>query len=374
MKPDLLKPLESRLALTLEWAHTIEQTFVEACRGMTLINPDKSEMFMGIRRQVELLTILLKQVRACQAGSFAHASNAIISEQQLFGALCNAYSFYPANQQILGLLRYIWIFQNRESFLRLANDANRGIIYVHLSCQMRLNRATDSVESFGHPRSDECHLIVVGNPDKQAPGFSFHYQDGILRLPVSDWYESLYQKSLYSIAFLATLLDFERLFKLDDDVFMLDRKSLDKGIKKIRARGSNYAGSIATNTILHCDFKGWHVNKCHDKAFESQGLSHCSSGEFAEGGLGYQLSHRSARVITDAFISNPMLYGKPCHVLPEDSLIGTILSSANIYCDRISTNAFGLQIKSQKTNLSEEGSSQYEICKRVHRILAQPNY
>lgn len=361
-----LDPIAARLSLTLDWARAVQQAYGEACRGLRQLNPQGSEMFMGINRQVALLTDLQADLQAPPGDPAAG-----LSGEELFGRLCDAYSFYPGNHQIVALLRYIWSLANAESALRLAGEANKPILFVHISCQTRVHKAAASVASFGPPAADEAHLIVVGRPTQPTPGLAFDYRDGVLTIPVSDWYESHYQKTLYTFALLATLLDFERLFKLDDDVSMLSREALAGAIAQLRRSDCHYAGTMATCSARNSDYKGWHINKCHDKAFERRGIAHFSSGSFAMGGLGYHLSQRAARVIRDCFLANPMLYGQPRFALLEDAMIGLMLNSEAIHCQHRPSAALGLQIEHEKRQADAPVANEFELLnQRISQLLA----
>jgi hypothetical protein len=366
MSPLPLEPIAARLSLTLDWARSVQQAYGEACRGLRKLNPQGSEMFMGINRQVQLLGDLQTQLH----GAVSDNSRAP-SDEELFASLCDAYSFYPGNQQIVALLRYIWALTNAESFLHLARQCSKPLLFVHISCQKRVHKAAASVASFGPSAAGEAHLIVVGKASQRTPGLTFDYRDGVLTIPVSDWYESHYQKTLYTYALLTTLLDFERLFKLDDDVSMLSREALDKGIAELRLRNCHYAGSMATCSARFSDYKGWHVNKCHDKAFERRGISTFTSGSFAMGGLGYHLSYRAARVIRDCFLANPMFYGEPRYALMEDAMVGLMLKSENIYCRNRGSAHLGLQIEHETHRTGEPQRNEFELLYgRIGRLLA----
>lgn len=179
-----LEALEARLSLTLDWALAVQQAYGEASRGLQQLNPDRSELFMGINRQLGLLGDLRAQLREA-----SRDSTLTPSDEDIFACLCDAYSFYPANHQTVALLRYLWTLQNADSYLRLANEASKSILFVHISCQKRVHKAAASVASFGSPAADEAHLIVLGSPSQPAPGLAFGYRDGVLTIPVSDWYE-----------------------------------------------------------------------------------------------------------------------------------------------------------------------------------------
>jgi hypothetical protein len=373
MTPLQLEPIAARLSLTLDWARSVQQAYGEACRDLRQLNPQGSEMFMGINRQVQLLTDLHAQLCGIVRGTSRATteSSRAPSGEELFASLCDAYSFYPGNQQIVALLRYIWTLANAESFLELAREASKPLLFVHISCQKRVHKAAASVASFGPPAADEAHLIVVGRPSQPTPGLIFDYRDGVLTIPVSDWYESHYQKTLYTYGLLTTLLDFERLFKLDDDVSMLSRKALDGAIAELRLRNCHYAGSMATCSARFSDYKGWHVNKCHDKAFERRGISIFSSGSFAMGGLGYHLSYRAARVIRDCFLANPMFYGEPRYALMEDAMVGLMLNSENIHCQNRGSAHLGFRIEDETCRTGETLRNEFELLYgRIGRMLA----
>lgn len=357
-----LEPLQLRLKLTLDWARAIEKAYVDVSRGM-LLNLERSEVFTGINQQVKLLAHLLNQFRG---------RDMKISEEMLFQSLCDAYSFYPRNEQITGLLRYIWMLHNKDAYIQLYNDANRSNLFVHISCQKRIPKAAASVESFGSPLSDEAHIIVVGSATYQQPGLSFDYSNGVLTIPVTDWYEGLYQKTFYTFTLLSSLLNYERLFKLDDDVLMLNRNTLSKAIEKLKATSCGYAGSTTMNSSGHSLFNGWHINKCHNKAFEKRGISHFATTSYAMGGLGYQLSHRSTRLIRTRFLANPLLYGKPQHVLPEDELLGLMLGSENILCKEMPTAQLGLRVESGVPKENKTTDEFTIIRERFEKLIAQP--
>ena len=366
MNPLPLDPIAARLSLTLDWARSVQQAYGEACRDLRQFNPQGSEMFMGINRQVQLLGDLQTQLHEAVSDN-----SRAPSDEELFASLCDAYSFYPGNQQIVALLRYIWALTNAESFLHLARQCSKPLLFVHISCQKRVHKAAASVDSFGPSADGEAHLIVVGQASQRTPGLTFDYRDGVLTIPVSDWYESLCQKTLYTYALLTTLLDFERLFKLDDDVSMLSRETLDRGIAELRLRNCHYAGSMATRSgRFSDDYNGWHVNKCHDKAFERHGVSTFSSG-YAMGGLGYHLSYRAARVIRDCFLANPMFYGEPRYALMEDAMVGLMLKSENIYCRNRGSAHLGLQIEHETRRTGEPQRNEFELLYgRIGRMIA----
>jgi hypothetical protein len=361
MTPLPLEPIAARLSLTFDWARSVQQAYGEACRGLQQLNPQSSEVFMGINRQVQLLSDLEAQLH----GAVIDHSRAP-SGEELFASLCDAYSFYPGNQQIVALLRYIWTLANAESYLHLAREASKPLLFVHISCEKRVHKAAASVASFGPPANNEAHLIVVGRPSQPTPGLIFDYRDGVLTIPVGDWYESHYQKTFYTYALLTTLLDFERIFKLDDDVSMISREALDEAISELQQRNCHYAGTLGSCSARFWEYNGWHVNKCHNKTFESRGISTLSTCRYAQGGLGYQLSYRAASVIRDCFLANPMFYGEPRYSLLEDAMIGLMLNSENIYFQERGSAQLGLQIENETPWWAE--AQHYEIEKLYSRI------
>lgn len=314
-----------QVRFALDWTMCVKRAWIRASNHLESLSPDHSEVFRGLFQQFSELERLEEDLRALTN----QGMDGRLWEEELFFRICNINSLYPFNPEVLALLRYVWRVCGGDNYTRLVEETQGCVLYLHISCEARLEKAHKSVWSFGAPTGREAHVIIIGEADRKQPGIGFTYNDGILKLAVGDVYEAHYQKTLYSYSLVATLLDNPYVLKLDDDVSLGDRSSHSKALDYVKVHKIDYLGYEAIASP-YSFYRGWHINKCSDNKFHRQGLSSMATTRFAMGGAGYLLSRKSVARVRDIFLSTPLLFSMPEIPLVEDLTVGMMLNDEDI--------------------------------------------
>lgn len=143
-------------------------------------------------------------------------------------------------------------------------------------------------------------------------------RDGVLRLPVGDMYEDLPEKVQAAVEFCVRNLNFERLVKVDDDVFVNFEKfyaALEK------TSGQNYVGRRTPTRAGIVPSSTWHFGKVSEESFDAD-VPHAveSPPDVWAGGGMYVLSREAAALLCGrgaALAARGHLY--------EDFMVGDIL-------------------------------------------------
>lgn len=360
LSEDLLDKIRRQVRFSLDWAKYVKRACFQASYGLDWVSPDHSEEFRGLFQQVSELERLEEDLRTLPD----QGEEGSLWEEQLFARICDIYSLYPSNPDVLALFRYLWRVCGGMDFARLVQETQGRVLYLHISCAARLEKARASVRSFGEPSTREAHVIVIGDPQRKQPGINFTYRDGVLHLSVGDVYEAHYQKTLYSYAFVGTLLQNPFIVKLDDDVSLQSRHRHDQTLEGARKLHVDYLGSLSSMSI-YSPRKGWHIHKCADRQFHRQGIC-VGTSRYALGGAGYLLSRKSTMRVRDTFLGTPLLYSRPSVPIVEDQIVGMILSHEDFHARHSWPDGMGLYTPTLDEALSRK--YQQELMQMGNRL------
>ena len=169
---------------------------------------------------------------------------------------------------------------------RFVDPAGRKMLIVILTCEKYEGRA-DGIRGTWLPMVPDTFevLFVYGRPGL-APA-----RDGDrLFLDCPESYEMLPRKVHALLAYAVAHLDFDYLFKTDDDTYL----DLERFIA-CDLQGADYVGQFRELPVPVPEiFKTWHYGKCTDKSFEVP-YERPPVCPWATGG-GYFLSRRAAEV------------------------------------------------------------------------------
>jgi hypothetical protein len=195
---------------------------------------------------------------------------------------------------------------------RSLGSARNHVICV-LSCRRYLARRNSirlTWKGTLERQSSRCRvLFIIGRPG-QAAGI----EGDCLYVDCEDNYESLPAKTLEAITFCATNLEFEYLFKTDDDVYVNPRNFAQR-----IPMGYDYFGhpSGTSSDIV----RDWHFGKTEGEAKFYEG-KYC--GPWASGG-GYWLSHRACEWLAK---NAPSGYARS--EVFEDKMVGDLVRGSDL--------------------------------------------
>lgn len=365
MRQDTAMLIHKELSYQIDWVQYISLHIDASTHGLSALTFERGEIKSGIKRQLEILSDLSS---ALLTQDPLKPSLSSVSEHQLFVECCRAFSFFPGNWYLLEFFRYLWSLFSSHSLLELINATKSKFTFLHISCAARLKQAFESVKSFGSPITNQRHLVVVGSDSADHLGFSFSFQNGLLRIPVGDAYELHYQKTLYLYSLLGVMSTTSYVVKLDDDLWLSSRPLLESALQSICNDKIDYAGSLlrpSANPV----YQGWHIGKCNDSAFEMHSLPPCMAPYMA-GGSGYVLSRKALGLVGTHFLSAASLYLPQSLPLMEDQLVGSILYAKSVHTQQLSPQAMGLSTgPMRKYGISELGEELLALQYHLENLL-----
>ncbi|MCJ2140558.1 hypothetical protein [Methylobacterium sp. E-066] len=186
-----------------------------------------------------------------------------------------------------------------------------------ISCKKYLDKAKRVARELELHYFNIKPIIVIGGLDSGFESFN----DGILKLPVSDDYEGLPYKMLEVFTLFDALGARCGVIKIDDDVTI--NKDLPPNLDEVRSafKFADYMGNVMG--YPHFD-RTWHFGKCNSSVSSIYGKAFVAP--YANGPL-YFLSKTALSKLTSHYLKYPgCLEGE----LYEDKAVGDILHSYGI--------------------------------------------
>lgn len=136
------------------------------------------------------------------------------------------------------------------------------------------------------------YLFLMGKPDLK---FSKIEQD-TLYVPCEDNYESLLLKLVLGYEFIYTTMDFDYIYKIDDDCY----PNIDHLVTKIipQLEGSQYSSGATHPKGAKMNDK-WHFGKCSTPEFDKPFKTDICPVTFGKGGYGYFLRKDTLPLLID---------------------------------------------------------------------------
>lgn len=191
---------------------------------------------------------------------------------------------------------------------RFVDPGGDQILIAVLTCEKHKIRADGIRNSWLKLIPSNYRVLFVHGRPGQPEGI----EGDCLYLDCPESYEMLPQKVHALLRYSLAHLEFDYLFKTDDDTYL----DLDRFISFDR-QGADYIGQFREEPLKEIG-KTWHYGKCTDKAYEVpyEGVFLCA---WATGG-GYFLSHRAAEVAL------PRTAHACADSLFEDKMVGEALT------------------------------------------------
>lgn len=220
-----------------------------------------------------------------------------------------------------------------------ARHLKRNVV-MHVTCVARIDRARESVASFGRELDEQMsQLIVIGSEDQA--GFHFDATTSVLTVPAPDSYEHLPAKVVSALAFLALACAPQCVLKVDDDHRLTDAARLNArfraarpswlhaalyGLLRSESMLARRALSLLIRSIPRCVFDSldrvlpaprnvpvqmgilvdsdfgmvhariWHFGKCRDARIDSTPLTRLGGRYWISGADGYVLNRAALLV------------------------------------------------------------------------------
>jgi hypothetical protein len=229
-----------------------------------------------------------------------------------------------------------------DSAQRLREDTDGKVVHLHVSCHGRVEKAQESIRSFGSVQQDQVHVVVVGQSGKENPAFAFSYSDHLLMLSVPDDYESHATKCLHAFTIVALLCSPKLVIKLDDDIRMTSRKIFNSFIKNQLKSSADYFGVECSGTPAYLNmWHGWHIGKCLDQQYEQQGYQSHAPVSYADGGFSYAIRGRALSEIARSYLIHRSSM-ETSTILFEDVVVGLFLGQAGIQLESVNPLATGV--------------------------------
>jgi len=276
------------------------------------------EAFFGAIKQSEVLDNLIKELITTN-------KNETFDQFQIGARLRNVFSLYPNNLNLLNAIYIIFRIKNLDVINKIQREISDFLV-VHISCESRIDKSLQSIESFSPTTPSESHIILMGCDT--ADDFKISFLNNTIYAPVDDSYSGLYAKTMYLSFILSSLPEPPRLMaKLDDDICLNNRSQFDKVISNLMGSEYSYFGYPVLPNHHKNYWHGWHVGKCSSPKVEMKGIQVPLPAKYAVGGAGYFLKKSAIKELSYCFLSQQEFISANCF-MPEDALVGLHLQLA----------------------------------------------
>lgn len=268
------------------------------------------EMVAGKRSQLHMIERMCRRLERHHRDLLQHNEGSKNQPFRIFDQLRDCYSLNPADSGFLGAFRSLAMDLSGACLAQFQELITGKHVVAHVSCDPKARAAHESLASFLPFQAQEVHLVVTGNP--QARRFS-HCSPGMvlrgqrLQIDAADNYEGHCCKVMLLYTLLHLFGPPKGVFKLDDDIHLLNRYRFNKAIADIMKANTDYAGyAIKPNasTFNH----GWHIGKCEERRFDSFGHQYPFPQVYAKGGDGYYLSAAGLALLAKDFLAKRRFY------------------------------------------------------------------
>lgn len=188
---------------------------------------------------------------------------------------------------------------------------------VIMSCHRYLDRARPLVRKLQSHYFGLEPLLIVGG----ASAGEYRFSDGVLHLPVDDNYEGLPEKVFEAYTFIDSIGARFGVLKIDDDVMIRDRVTLNLAEVRSAFRRADYMG-VPISTPQHD--RSYHLGKCAKYVSPVYGKPFLAP--FAAGCL-YFLSKKSLSNLAEHYLRFP---GCISGEIYEDKAVADVLHNYNI--------------------------------------------